>query len=966
MRYSFRVRLRRLVLFFACCTAYALTPPAAADLADCDKRFAASPESESATECFFNLTFPEGPDRATAARRIVDLQQRYPANGWLSLYLGHMRVQEVEQAIVLYRSAARAFAARREARGEILARSSLYRLLVRQERLNEAGQEAQRAAVVAEASGNPQLLAMGQILQARYLSAAYEDLERAYLLLRRAEEVLFPGGRYFLQRDCLLALANVGFQTGRIAEARDSYRRIADLAKNKGDYFAEATARYNLASSLLEAMAEMPRPGGTQEIVRQARQALAAAEKSSNREIRAKSQWMLGFLTEREEAFRYLEACLGTAAPQDQGYCLNALTRQLTAVDPQEARRTADRALALAHQSKDPWDMALAWRERMRVSWAAASQERAVADSKSALDAIEALRDLQTASTSQAGMFSAWTDDYYWLSGRLLEEGLDGHLEDAFVVTERMRARSLIDALEAARATSAKALPLRQQRATVLERISAVQRRLLDPDLPAAGRGTANQELERLEIEEADLRDRLTRADPSFTALRRREFATLAHVRQVLLPDQALLSFQIAPWKDARGEFAGGSWLLVSTQTSSRVYRLPDRLDLRPAVRLFTGMFERRDGSEVHPSVRLYQQLLAPALADLPEGVQRLVLIPDDALHQLPFGALREKPEAPPLASRFELSVVPSATLWLEWKEQRPTPAETPALALADPPPPGSRPVVMAASERAAVFADAVQLGALPYARQESRAVVRALGGGSVRRLGDDASEEFVKQTRLSRFGLLHFATHAVLDAQNPERSGVLLAPAGEEDGLLQIREIVDLDIDGRIVVLASCRSASGTLLRGEGVMGLARAFFQAGSHAVVASLWPLRDDDAAALFDRFYQHLGRGASLAEALRAAQRDRIAAGAPAAAWAGLVVLGDGDLVPVPGGRKDPAFGARELVIGLIAVALGLVWAWLWRARTREQRQKFEQHAPLPGEKEAGSGRAEKQPTGEGKT
>jgi hypothetical protein len=84
-------------------------------------------------------------------------------------------------------------------------------------------------------------------------------------------------------------------------------------------------------------------------------------------------------------------------------------------------------------------------------------------------------------------------------------------------------------------------------------------------------------------------------------------------------------------------------------------------------------------------------------------------------------------------------------------------------------------------------------------------------------------------------------------------------------------------------------------------VMGLARAFFQAGAQTVIASLWPLRDDDGAALFDRFYHHLAEGLSVAAALRAAQLDRIADGAPAYAWAGLVVLGEGDLVPMPEGR-----------------------------------------------------------------
>jgi CHAT domain-containing protein len=210
------------------------------------------------------------------------------------------------------------------------------------------------------------------------------------------------------------------------------------------------------------------------------------------------------------------------------------------------------------------------------------------------------------------------------------------------------------------------------------------------------------------------------------------------------------------------------------------------------------------------------------------------------------------------------------------------------------------------------------------------------LDGESVLRVGGKASEGFLKSTDLRRFAILHFATHAVLDEQNPERSGVLLTPApASEDGLLQIREIVPLHLDGRIVVLSSCRSASGTVLRGEGVLGIARAFFQAGAHTVVASLWPLRDDDGAALFDRFYAHLGAGLSVSRALRAAQRDRIAAGAPAYAWAGLEVLGDGDLVPLPGGHPEPDHRLRTaVVIGLVLLVCGLIFLLAWARLKKE--------------------------------
>jgi CHAT domain-containing protein len=176
---------------------------------------------------------------------------------------------------------------------------------------------------------------------------------------------------------------------------------------------------------------------------------------------------------------------------------------------------------------------------------------------------------------------------------------------------------------------------------------------------------------------------------------------------------------------------------------------------------------------------------------------------------------------------------------------------------------------------------------------------VRRLRNGSELWLAADASEHALKAAPLSQFGILHFAAHAVVDDERKERSAVLLAPGSDsEDGLLQLREVIELPLEGRLVVLSSCRSARGLILRGEGVVGFGRAFLQAGSHAVVGGLWPLRDDDAALLFDAFYRSIGEGARVSAALRAAQREAIRDGRPAAAWAGLVVIGDGSLAPVP--------------------------------------------------------------------
>jgi MYXO-CTERM domain-containing protein len=95
-----------------------------------------------------------------------------------------------------------------------------------------------------------------------------------------------------------------------------------------------------------------------------------------------------------------------------------------------------------------------------------------------------------------------------------------------------------------------------------------------------------------------------------------------------------------------------------------------------------------------------------------------------------------------------------------------------------------------------------------------------------------------------------------------------------------------------------------------------------------VGSLWPLRDDEAASFVTRFNRHLGAGASVGDALARARRDAIESGAPAAAWAGWVVMGDGSVTPVPGDpRGIPRVLPYVALPALVAIA-GLV---VWRRR-----------------------------------
>jgi len=893
---------------------------------DCGALLAADTVSREACSCLFDRALAGGPGEKDAKRQLTQVAEESPDKPWPSFYLGRLVWDDAERSADLFARAAKEFSSSGDFSGEVYARDNRSKQLFRLGLLDEAAAEAEAAARAGTESGRPDLEAHGRLVLARQIAESGGDLRRVVALLSAsAGEQDEPNaapcaeGTSATRMECLLTLGQVWVEQGQPVVAERVFRRLVAMAREQRSLRAEAGAWYGLTRVAAEELSEVPDPRQVDEVVERARNALALAEQSNRPAIAAKSHWVLGVLLPGPEGVAHLDACTAlSTTDRDRSYCLNALARHLARTDPERAANTVEKSLALAQEAQDSWSQAFAWREAMRVRWAEGDVDRAVEDSWGALDAIERLRDVQVeGSEIQAGLFSTWADDYSWFAGQLLRTSgreIDVGVAEAqaFRVEERARARALTDWLRR-----------------------------------TAPAGEAAKAGEDVEIGE--------------------RFAKLDRVRAALAPDEALLSFQVAPWKDLAGDFGGGSWLMAVTQQGVTVHRLPGRSDIRRAVRLFEGLVGRRDGSEAGPGAHFYQTLLAPALSVLPPEVTRLVLVPDDALHRLPFAALRPTVDGVPLGERFELVRVPSATLWLHWRSEEPPRPEQPVLVLADPMLSGGRlrspnrpdrddeqtdapgadgSVTQLAQarggDRDAEAQPAQTYGPLTYAREEGRMAIRDLGGGLLL-AGPKATEARLASLDLSRFGLLHFAAHAVTDEDRPERSAVLLAADGTggdgaHDGRLESAEIARLHLGGRTVVLASCRSADGTVLRGEGVMSLARAFFQAGAHGVVASLWPLRDDESAAQFERFYRHLAGGETVAGALHAARREAIAAGEPAAAWAGLVVLGDGALVPVPGGRRvglSPGLVASAL-IALLAVLGGAVAMARRRRRPRRTR------------------------------
>jgi CHAT domain-containing protein len=188
----------------------------------------------------------------------------------------------------------------------------------------------------------------------------------------------------------------------------------------------------------------------------------------------------------------------------------------------------------------------------------------------------------------------------------------------------------------------------------------------------------------------------------------------------------------------------------------------------------------------------------------------------------------------------------------------------------------------------------------LPFTRREATAI-QSLVASSQRWVALDfaATRAAVTDGDLSGFRYAHFATHGFLDAVHPELSGLVLSLVDrnghDQEGFLPAMEIFNLKLSAELVVLSACQTALGKEIRGEGLVGLTRAFMYAGTPRVVASLWRVDDAATAELMKRFYQgmlgpkKLRPAAALREAQLAVSRQK--RWEHPYYWAGFVLQGE---------------------------------------------------------------------------
>ncbi len=149
----------------------------------------------------------------------------------------------------------------------------------------------------------------------------------------------------------------------------------------------------------------------------------------------------------------------------------------------------------------------------------------------------------------------------------------------------------------------------------------------------------------------------------------------------------------------------------------------------------------------------------------------------------------------------------------------------------------------------------------LNHSLAEATAILQAASSRqSFSALHFKASRETATSPILSKYRVIHFATHGILDLEHPELSGIALSMVDEKgqprDGYLRLHEIYNLNLPAELVVLSACQTGVGKQIKGEGLIALTRGFMYAGAKSVVASLWKVDDAATAALMAEFYKQM--------------------------------------------------------------------------------------------------------------
>ena len=587
-------------------------------------------------------------------------------------------------------------------------------------------------------------------------------------------------------------------------------------------------------------------------------------------------------------------------------------------------------SLAIAREVKAPADEATALYQLARTELTRGNHAQSLSYVEDSLKLAESLRSGLVSNDSRAAFFAAAQNSYQLYIDVLMRqhqaEPDKGNNAQAFEISERARARGLLEMLAESRADirgGVDAALLERER-LLAKQFNEKAQRLTQSNTPAQ-LAALKQEISAIESNYEQVQAAIRRASPRYAALTEPPALKLADIQQQLRADTLLLEYSLG---DER------SFLWAVGQNSLASYELPKREQIEQAAADVYRMLTVRSRNVAGETPRqrqariaqteaqlpaaarqLSQMLLIPAAAQL--GNKRLVIVADGALQYIPFAMLpdpnnsdtgnknpqstvRNPQSETPLVVNHELISLPSAsTLAVMRKElagRKPAPKQL--AVFADPVFAADDPRLKVAASRLTneptsavasrkiehLSGDATLQGVrrgmviprLPFTRQEANQILAlASGDSSFKAVDFNASRTSALSSELSQYRYLHFATHGYLDSERAGLSALVLSLVDEQgrqqDGFLRAHELYNLNLPAELVVLSACQTGLGKQIKGEGMIGLTRGFMHAGAARVVVSLWNVNDKATSELMTRFYQKmLKEQQAPAAALRSAQ------------------------------------------------------------------------------------------------
>lgn len=776
-----------------------------------------------------------------------------------------------------------------------------------------------------------------QILSLAVLGLAYTwsgEKNRAFDSFKEAIEIAQLIGDRFSHAVSLNGIAYYYDDLGKDEAALNNYNQAALIFNEIGNHSYEAfTLGY--AAHIYFAL------GDTTQALECYKRQLEISKSLPNPRMEAYSLRDIGAvhasLENWQEALSLYESALvlskQVADLRGQAYILNRMGlihNQFQRWDLAQA--CFDEALQLLRSVEDQSGEILTLYNIARLRRDAGELEQASAAIQNALQLIERMRANVISDDLRASYLASVYQCYELYIDVLMQmhkqEPTSGYDAAAFIVSERGRARSLLDMLMESRADIRQGIDpgLLQKRRSLQQLLNAkaerhtrllVERQPSESASQSDGKredkdvATLAKEIEELTIRFHDVEAEIKIKSPRYATLTQPEPLSLTQLQKLLDRNTVLLEYSLGEKR---------SYVWVVTRQSLNTYELPPSNEIEAAAREFGRLITARETDVVGETFvvrekrvneadaqlnitahRLSRMTLEPVASHL--GTSRIVIVADGALQSIPFAALpdpRDPSGQAPLVVTHELSNLPSlSTLEVLRKELRRRKRAPRTLAvLADPVYEVDDGRIkrnqktrfnghvteqkgpLAFAEPFTEPRDTAVAGGfkrLPFSRREAQEISRLVHPRK-RKLALDfgASRRMALGSELSRYRMIHFAAHGFLNDEHPELSGIVLSLVNEygdkQDGFLRLNEIYNLKLKADLVVLSACQTALGKYVKGEGIVGLTRGFMYSGAARVSATLWKVDDNATSLLMRRFYNEMLKGKRLKPpaALRAAQ------------------------------------------------------------------------------------------------